>query len=236
MNWKSYAVSDTGNKRAINQDAYFCHDNHGVWLVADGMGGHEDGEIASQTIVQSIANLCESGKDNIRTTNITSMLEDVNQQIHHQNIALNRTVGSTIAMVMMNEDSFSYLWAGDSRIYLYRDKSLEQITTDHSYIQELLKLNKIAQNDAKHHKQRNLITRAIGIDKTIELESGTHDLQTGDKLLICTDGLYSELSSQEIATILEHDAPNAAAINLKKVCLSREASDNVSFIIIGNDS
>jgi serine/threonine protein phosphatase PrpC len=207
MNWTSHAISHPGNRRKYNQDAYFCHDKNGVWAIADGMGGHEAGEIASQTIVQSLANLTQSGAHNSHILNITSILEDVNQQLYRQNSANERMVGSTIAMVQANQNNCTCLWAGDSRIYHYRDQHLQQLSVDHSYVQELINQGELSIADAESHAQRNVITRAIGVSENLDIEAKQFELQTNDLLLICSDGLYNEVAEAEIAAILEYSKP-----------------------------
>lgn len=233
MNWKSHAVSHPGNKRKYNQDAYFCHDNNGLWAVADGMGGHEAGEVASQTIVQSLANLAQSGRENNSVPNITSILEDVNQQLFSQNSANERIAGSTVALVQTINNHCTCLWAGDSRIYLYREGELQQISSDHSYVQELINQGKISIDEAVTHKHRNVITRAIGVHEELSFDVKQLELQSNDILLICSDGLYNEIANNEIAAILEYADLKHATKNLLELCLSREAGDNVSFVLVG---
>lgn len=235
MNWRSHAITHPGNRRHYNQDAYFCHDQNGVWAVADGMGGHEAGEIASQTIVQSLANLTQSGLQNSHTLNITSILEDVNQQLYQQNSANDRMVGSTVAMVRADKEQCTCLWAGDSRIYLYRAQQLQQLSVDHSYVQELINQGQLTATDAQTHQQRNVITRAIGVNEQLDIESKQLKLLPHDILLLCSDGLYNEVADEEIAAILEYATPPTAMKNLLDLCLSREAKDNISFVIVEVD-
>lgn len=233
MNWISHAVSHPGNKRKYNQDAYFCHDNNGLWAVADGMGGHEAGEVASQTIVQSLANLAQSGRENSNIRNITSILEDVNQQLFSQNSANERIAGSTVAIVRTTDNQCTCLWAGDSRIYLYRQGELQQLSSDHSVVQELINQGKLSIAEAATHKYRNVITRAIGVHQELAFDVKEINLQAHDKILICSDGLYNEIDNNEIAAILEYADLKHASKNLLDLCLSREAGDNVSFILVG---
>lgn len=235
MNWISHAVSHPGNKRKYNQDAYFCHDHNGLWAVADGMGGHEAGEVASQTIVQSLANLAQSGRENSNVPNITSILEDVNQQLFSQNSANERIAGSTVAIVRTADNHCTCLWAGDSRIYLYREGKLQQISSDHSYVQELINQGKISIDEATTHKHRNVITRAIGVHAELSFDVKHIELQDNDKILICSDGLYNEIANNEIAAILEYANLKRATKDLLDLCLSREAGDNVSFVLVGGE-
>lgn len=232
MNWISHAVSHPGNKRTYNQDAYFCHDDNRLWAIADGMGGHEAGEIASQTIIQSLANLAQSGRENSNILNITSILEDVNQQLFHLNHTAERTAGSTIAVVQVENEQCTCLWAGDSRIYLFRDGQLQQLSLDHSYVQELINRGELSAVEAATHKQRNIITRAIGVSEQLQFDCKKIDLQANDKILLCSDGLYNEVGNEEIAAILQYSTLETASKILLDLCLSREANDNISFILV----
>lgn len=232
MNWTSHAFTHPGNLRNANQDAYYCHDQHGLWVVADGMGGHEAGEIASQTIMQSLANLTQSGAANTTLPNITSMLEDVNDQLFAQNTEHQRLVGSTIAMVQASNNECICLWAGDSRIYRLRHGQLEQVSVDHSYVQELINQGELSAEDAAHHKNKNVITRAIGVAAELHVDVKNIDVQVGDVLLLCSDGLYNEIEAAELAAILAFSSAKKAAQQLLELCLSREAKDNVSFVIV----
>lgn len=232
MNWTSYTFCHVGNHRTSNQDALFSNDNCGLWVVADGMGGHEAGEIASQTIVQTIANLSQSGSSNSHLQNICSMLEDVNQQLFEQNQDNERTVGSTIALLQADQEHANFIWMGDSRIYLLREHTLQQLTTDHSYVQALINQGKLTADEAEQHQRKNIITRAIGVAAECEIEIGQQTLQAGDVFLLCSDGLYNEISQQELLAILDYSEPEQAINTLAELCLSREAKDNVSFILV----
>jgi protein phosphatase len=232
MNWTSHALTHPGNLRTTNQDAFFCHDQHALWVVADGMGGHDAGEIASQTIVQSLANLTQSGAANTTVANITSMLEDVNEQLFAQYTAHQRLVGSTIAMMQIKQDQCCCMWAGDSRIYRLRAGKLQQISVDHSYVQELINQGELSEKDAANHKNKNVITRAIGVAATLQIEIKNITVQEGDLLLLCSDGLYNEIEAAELAAILAFSSAKQAAAQLLELCLSREAKDNVSFVIV----
>lgn len=232
MNIFSYAITHPGNKRQYNQDAYFCDDKNGLWAIADGMGGHDAGDIASQTIIQSIANLAQTGQMNLDILTITSILEDVNEQIFTQNVEHQRMMGSTIALVYAEDKNAICLWAGDSRVYLLRDNHLLQLSTDHSYIQEL-KNSGTYLDQATTNKKNNIITRAIGASAELKCDYRELQLEADDKLLICSDGLYNEMSNEEIGAILQYSADiQTAGKNLLDVCLSREAKDNIGLIVL----
>lgn len=230
MNIISDAKTHRGNKRKNNQDAILHDDHNGLWVVADGMGGYEAGEIASQTITQSLANLAATGQTDI--LNIKSILEDVNEQLFEQNQQLERVVGSTVVAALFDGKNCTCLWAGDSRIYLYRDNHLVQISIDHSYVEELIQRGELSRKDSAHHKNSNIITRAIGIEAALQFDYKQIELQPEDRLLLCSDGLYNEISATEIAAILKYsNSSNAAAKQLLNLALSRAAKDNISVIV-----
>ena len=231
MNWISYAVSHPGNVRTHNQDAYYCHDENGLWAIADGMGGHSAGDIASQTIIQALDNLSKGGASNTNIFTLTSILEDVNEQLVKQNIEHDRMTGSTIAVVFANDKNCTCLWAGDSRIYLYRNERLLQLSTDHSQLQELIAQGELTVEQAKEYKN-NVLTRAIGADADLKFDYKEFMLVANDKLLICSDGLYNEIDRAEIAAILEYTAASKVADELLKLCLARTAKDNISIILV----
>ena len=231
MNWISYAVSHAGNVRSSNQDAYYRHDQNGLWALADGMGGHSAGDIASQTIIQALANLSSAGASNTNIFTITSILEDVNEQLVKQNIEHNRMTGSTIAVVFASGKNCTCLWAGDSRIYLYRNQRLLQLSTDHSQLQEMIAHGEITPEQAKDYKN-NVLTRAIGADVDLKFDYKEFMLEPGDKLLLCSDGLYNEIERSEIAAILEYTSAAKVPDELLKLCLARTAKDNVSIILV----
>jgi serine/threonine protein phosphatase PrpC len=233
MNITSFALTHAGNKRQYNQDAYFCDDNNGIWAVADGMGGHESGDIASQTIIQSIANLTLGDRKNIDILTINSILEDVNEQLYKQNQANQQIMGSTLALVFIEDTHAICLWAGDSRVYLLRQGHFIQVSTDHSYVQELKNKGTFLDSEASH-KKNNVITRAIGPNADLKFDFLELEIQANDKFLICSDGLYNEISKEEISAVIQYsDDLKIAGNNLLDLCLSREAKDNVSLVLIG---
>ena len=140
------AKSDKGKVRASNQDSGYSGNN--LFIVADGMGGHSAGDIASQTIITALANLSKGGASNTNIFTLTSILEDVNEQLVAQNVEHERMAGSTIAVAFATGKNCTCLWAGDTRIYLYRRQRLLQLSTDHSQLQELLAQGEITPEQA----------------------------------------------------------------------------------------
>lgn len=231
MNWTSYAISHAGNVRNNNQDAFYRNDENGLWAIADGMGGHSAGDIASQTIITALANLSKGGASNTNIFTLTSILEDVNEQLVAQNTEHDRMAGSTIAVVFANEKNCTCLWAGDTRIYLYRQQRLLQLSTDHSQLQELLAQGEITPEQAKHYKN-NVLTRAIGADANLKFDYKEFILEEGDKLLLCSDGLYNEIERAEIAAILEYTPTAQVTEKLLQLCLARTAKDNITIVLV----
>ena len=215
MNYQSYAVTHAGNKRNSNQDAYYQYDAHGLWAVADGMGGHHAGDIASQSIIQSLDELSQAGKENTNILTLTSVLEDVNERLFKNNMANNCMVGSTVAIAFAQENQCTCLWVGDSRVYLSRHNQLTQISNDHV--------------NAEH---QHMITRAIGVAEKLYFDYASFVLEPYDRLLLCSDGLYNEVAPEEIQAVLQYSSPEQGVQELLNLCLSRKGRDNISIIIV----
>lgn len=219
----SYGITHCGNFRATNQDAILQREAFGLWVVADGMGGHDDGDIASQTLVQSIDNLCQTSVTNVNLATVCGLLDDVNFQLYQQNQDLERIVGSTFALLSVQQEKVNCLWAGDSRIYHLRDHNLTALTRDHTVG------NRILSSDITH---KNSLTNAVGIKPELELEKTALITQPNDIFLLCSDGLNKELSDAEIAAIINYSPIEKAVDTLLTLCLSRRARDNISVIIV----
>ena len=215
---------DIGNRRQKNQDAILSHSNRSLWVVADGMGGHSSGEKASQAIVEQLSLLNFEGDLFNNIDQIKESLNIANRQILAFSESQQITCGSTVAILLRNENQCAYLWAGDSRLYLRRNNQLLQLTEDHCIAND----NPAEERASKKHA----ITRAIGVYKDLDVENGFLHLEKGDRFLLCSDGLYGELNSDQINHGLSHDSPQASGEHLKKIVLEGEAKDNLSGILV----
>jgi len=230
--WQSQSAIDIGKRRKHNEDALLDRPEKGLWVVADGMGGHQAGDVASSMIVNALDQL-QPGKDLQKSVQeVSSCLYRINNQLRQlaTNHYHNQIVGSTVVVLIAgNEDSLVCVWAGDSRLYRLRNHRLQQMTVDHCETMD--ESNDVSQSGIHELKVNNVITRAIGAFDQLELDYKYIDCQIGDKFLLCSDGVDKELSRKEIEEILIEENENDAEALMQAV-LVKQASDNVSIIVI----
>ncbi len=222
--WQSYARTDKGNRRRYNQDAFLNCPDLGLWVVADGMGGHQAGDVASRMIIHKI-NALELTDNLYPCINLVQQcLQQVNQTLRQfaKEIFAGQTVGSTVIALLANANHFSYLWAGDSRLYRLRNQKLEQLSIDHTEKNEGLLYSP---------KNNHAITRAVGAFDELELDSAVIESRSGDKFLLCSDGLDNEVHFHEIEQIMNNDYQTSVN-TLISLTLSRKASDNVTVLVV----
>jgi len=225
------AATHVGNVRDHNEDTYVADENIGLWLIADGMGGHAGGEIASAIAGDVISRGIEQGmtlKDAIQKAH-EAILEAVN------NGEGKYGMGTTIVAVHMSDDrKYEIAWAGDSRAYLW-DEGLKQITKDHSYVQTLVDLGKILPEEARWHPQKNIITQNLGSEfiNTVMADVIQGELKPGQRLLLCSDGLNDELDDRAIADIIRAGGKDQEIVDtLIDTVLGGTARDNVTVALI----
>lgn len=234
MTFKSSATTHVGMVRKVNQDSYAERTDIGVWAVADGMGGHEAGEVASATITDSIKGLAPN-------ENIADMVQAVEQCIMAANLQLTqqaasydsqRVPGSTIVVLIINGDQGAVVWAGDSRIYRRRDNEITQLTRDHSHVQDLVEQGVILESEAESHPMANVITRAVGISEPLELDSKWIDVRRDDQFLLCSDGLSRLVTNEELESMMANKDSEEVTQSLLHTALVRGARDNVTLICV----
>ena len=232
--WSSSGRSATGNVRQINEDNYRDLQNNGIWVVADGMGGHDSGDLASRSIVESLEAVKRGNHLNETVDKIRGQLNEVNEFLYRK--AAERgptsTIGSTVVVMVAHQQKCAFLWAGDSRLYRLRADRLERLTRDHSQVQNIIDLGILKPEEAESHPAANAITRAVGAFETVDLEVGDTELQSGDVYLLCSDGLYKELSEKEIAHILGQRNCRNACNELVDRALTRKCRDNVTALVV----
>lgn len=236
LNWESAADTHVGTVRKINEDAYLDRPEIGLWLVADGMGGHQAGDVASRMIVQSFDDLPAVQDRDEFLEEILDRLQAVNgelQRYAEENGA--EVVGSTVALLFSFGSQVSCLWAGDSRIYALRDGQLRQLTRDHSKVEELVSLGLVDRDDADTHPVGNVITRAVGAAESLAVDVVSHELRPGDRFLLCSDGLNKTVSDAEIGDILQRCGCAEAPKALLYRALDNGARDNVTAVVVHID-
>lgn len=234
IQWQSSLETNIGTVRNINEDSILAVPEIGLWAVADGMGGHEAGNIASNMIVSSLGELEEKKFLDELVTGVEDKVLDVNQRLlEYSEIMLDgRIVGSTVAILLIKGRVGICMWAGDSRLYRYRNEELQQITLDHSHVSELLRQGSITAEEAENHPESNVITRAIGTSNDLYVDIDVFDVQMGDIYLLCSDGLYNSVNDEMIMDCLRMDDIETAVKNLIQESLSNDVSDNVSVVVV----
>lgn len=234
MQWLCASTTDVGVVRKINEDAVFSKPEINLWAVADGMGGHEAGNVASNMIVNILDEIeMNSNLDGFVST-IEDKILDVNKRLlEYSEIMLEgRIIGSTVAILLIKGRVGVCLWAGDSRLYRYRNGNVQQITVDHSHVAELLKQGSISAEEAENHPDANVITRAVGTCEDLYVDIDVFDVNVGDTFMLCTDGLYNAVDEKNIINCLQEDDVETAANNLIETSLHNGASDNVSVVLV----
>lgn len=233
IRWSCTGRSDRGARRKINEDSILLRTHAGIWLAADGMGGHEAGDVASRMVADAVARVRSDGKLSQLVERVDDALANVNLALreHAQRAFGGRTMGSTVVSLVANDRLGVCLWAGDSRLYRVRAGRIEQLSRDHSEVQELVDRGLLTPEDAIHHPNSNVITRAVGGVPDLFLDATLFAIRRGDVFLLCSDGLYNELSAEEIRAQIDGDL-DASGDRLIAATLARGARDNVSLVLV----
>lgn len=230
---QSYGLTDSGCVRDHNEDAFLDAGKEGFWVIADGAGGHEGGEVASKLIVDKLASI----KRNRFFGRFVDKIKNGLQQANAELIKLSggeetsRLIASTVCVLIIQKNRAVSLWSGDSRIYLQRNKRLSQITRDHNRIDEFLKAG-FSQEEAEKSPLAQHLTTAVGVASPLFTETQNCEVKKGDIFLMCSDGLFKEVTDLEIESILQQKSPKEMATSLMDKALSRKASDNVTVLIV----
>ncbi|MBC7941248.1 MAG: type VI secretion system-associated protein TagF [Chitinophagaceae bacterium] len=227
----SRAMTHRGAVRSRNEDAFVDRSDIGLWAVADGAGGHGAGDIASAAAAAALADLPAGLSAAEVLSQVRQRMAGVHAELQRQAAASTKgeIPATTIVVMMARGEHFACLWAGDSRAYLLRDGRLSQMTRDHSLVQELVESGALAAELAETHPQANVITRAIGSSEALELDKVAGRVVPGDRLLLCTDGLFKALSEADIAQLL---AGGGGPEALLEQALKAGARDNVTALVI----
>jgi protein phosphatase len=219
--------------RNHNEDSFLVQADSGVWLVADGMGGHHAGDFASRAIAESVASIGRPVTAPDLQARFMDRILRAHQTIQAQSKLLNgATVGATLVALLSFDRHFACVWSGDSRIYLLRGGQFAQVTVDHTEVNELLRTGAITPEQAKTWPRRNVITRAIGVHDLPMTDERSGALVHGDQFLLCSDGLTEHIEDREMADHLSRLSPQAACDALVQLTLQRGAKDNVTVIVV----
>lgn len=247
MEIEVFGMTDVGCKREKNEDSFLINTDHNLYVVADGMGGHLGGEIASKMAVSAIEDVVS---DMMSDPDVTLQSEFEIRPGDHKgylryaiSVASNRIfekamrdptlhgMGTTVVAVIFNKSIAYIANVGDSRCYLLRDKNLIQITEDHSLVGEQIKAGIIKASEAKNHKLKNIITRSVGFQDTVDIDISCLDVKVGDKYLFCTDGLTNMVNNDELAKVMNENPPREACAKLIESANAHGGEDNITLII-----
>jgi PPM family protein phosphatase len=224
------AKTDTGRQRRENEDCAFARAP--VFVVADGMGGAQAGEVAAQIAIDAFSHgLPDSGSPEER---LATRVQEANQRIWEQSRTRSEQagMGTTITAAYLDDSELAIAHVGDSRGYLFRDSSLIRLTQDHSLVDELVRRGKLTEEQAAEHPQRSIITRALGAEATVEVDTWTYPVRPGDVLLLCSDGLTSMVSEERIQEILRGSMDlNVAAQQLIDEANAAGGRDNITVVL-----
>ena len=233
LRWFAAARTHVGNVRRLNEDAILSLPEAGLWVVADGMGGHEAGDLASQSITDAL-------RDGVPGEHLDERVDETTHRLLSCNVMLyleaqqrgSGIIGSTVVALVGQGNRGTFVWAGDSRGYRFRGGVLEQLTEDHSRMQEMIASGVLTAEEARHHPQNNVVTRAVGATEVLEVSTVSFDVQINDVFLLCSDGLTGELPDAEIEDLLRAGDCQHSVDGLLDAALSGEARDNVSAIVV----
>ncbi|MFL1551650.1 PP2C family protein-serine/threonine phosphatase [Pseudomonas sp. D47] len=234
--WHSAARTDLGKVRARNEDAYLNIAQHGLWAVADGMGGHHGGDIASRLIVDSLTQLSTAGDFEQRVEQVRQCLHWINRRLSQEMTLISesqgKVMGSTVVVLLVDGTRAVCIWAGDSRCYLWRGQHLYQLSRDHSLLQQLLDEQQLSIEQAQQHPSAHALTQAIGGDDRLGLDILEFSVQPGDVLLLCSDGLYQDISNKAVGQALSLSTAELALDRLFEGVLQGAARDNLTGVVI----
>ncbi|MEP7243448.1 MAG: protein phosphatase 2C domain-containing protein [Gammaproteobacteria bacterium] len=231
--WRSASLTSQGNVRAHNEDAVLELPAAGLWVVADGMGGHNAGDVASNAIVAALSSMVRHARPSVTLEEVEDRLNGVNEQLYRASLEEGGGVsGSTVAVLIALERHVLSVWAGDSRVYRCRDGRLTQITSDHSETQEMVAGGLMSPDEAETSESSNVITRAVGGAAELFLDLALTELRDGDQFLICTDGLYRALPKHILQRLVADVEPRVICEALIRQALAGVCRDNATAIVV----
>ncbi|WP_428630326.1 PP2C family protein-serine/threonine phosphatase [Sphingopyxis sp.] len=224
---ESVALTHVGHVRAVNEDRILNLPDSKLWAVADGMGGHQSGDVAAQIAIDALGDLASSGQI-LCGDDILRAIQSANMLIFDRYSEAERRSGTTIVAALLVNDRLEIFWAGDSRAYRLRGGTWQQLTCDHSVVQQMVDAGALPPSAAAHHPKSNVITRALGVDREVVIDRVAIPIVTGDIIMLCSDGVSRTLDADRVG------APplRALAQSLIDRALMRDGSDNASLVVI----
>jgi serine/threonine protein phosphatase PrpC len=232
LRFEDAGLTHPGRVRSNNEDAFLARPAARLWTVADGMGGHDDGERASQHVVERLA-AAELGSDfDEDLARVSEAIHAANAAIRAESEAEDKQMGSTVVALLIEGPRFAVFWVGDSRVYLMRDSQIVRLTRDHSQVQAMVDAGQLTPEEAATHPMSNVVTRAVGVSDDLEVDAILDEAEPGDVFILCSDGLTDVAADADIAEVAAGKTPSAAAQALLDLTLERGAPDNVSVVVV----
>jgi serine/threonine protein phosphatase Stp1 len=229
---ESAAGTHEGRVRTNNEDAFCERARDGLWVVADGMGGHEHGEWASAAIADALERIIIPSDFTDACEAIADGIHAANRRIWRESEQRGQQMGSTVVALYVSGGRFAVFWVGDSRAYLQRGEHILQISRDHTQVQEMIDRGLLTEEDAIGHPMGHVLARAVGVRDEVEVDVIEDEVEPGDIFLLCSDGLSGQVNAEEIGAMLTAHEAGAATRKLIDLTLERGAPDNVTIITV----
>lgn len=229
LTFSSVSRTHVGHVRRINEDRVLDRPDRGLWAVADGMGGHRGGDVAAELVIKELRSVADA-PEAVSSAAILSALARANDKTLQFGETVGAMIGSTIVALHIHDHRADLFWAGDSRAYLAGHSQLRQLTTDHSVVQELVDAGALDRRLAARHPQANVITRALGVDANIDIETASLPIEPGDVLLLCSDGLNCAIDNRDAVKFASALSATADRFLAEALCL--DGSDNISLVLV----
>ena len=226
------ASTHQGQVRDHNEDGWYACEERGLWAVADGMGGHENGEWASAVVVEALGKLQLDGDFDACCNEIAAAIYDANEKIQKEAASSARQMGTTAVVLFVRGTRFAILWVGDSRAYLLRAGELLQLSKDHTQVQEMVDLGMLTDAEAQAHPMRHVLARAVGVTPNVEVDVIVDEVESGDTFLLASDGLHCCVPHESIERMLAGSSLDAVACDLVNEALDQGAPDNVTVVAV----
>lgn len=231
--WRSAALSHCGRRHQENQDSCLDRPDLGLWVVADGMGGHADGHVASRTLCRALGRIATPPSLVVFAEAVDDAIADANTELFDRgSVGRPETViGTTLAALLVHSGYALCVWCGDSRIHLIRDGETFLLTRDHTPVQDMLDRGEIDHAAARIHRSSHVVSRAVGVADTAKIDRLAIETQIDDRFLLCTDGISRQIAVDELAALVDGD-PEQSVRRIVDLAQARGATDDVTAVVV----